>query len=255
MKKIKILLLFSILLLFIPTIWAKATVKKTVVGVSTAFIERSGSTTLSVFISSDEKIAGGSFDILYNPDQLKINASDVNMTDTLSEYLVAGGSDAAGKISMSFAKSSGSLIDDTVMEVKATILSAGYGNIHNLTLQNVELYNEQGKRIPTQLINGQIKPFVGKESTHPNSVKVDKPWLITLNKPYNPATLNTSAVSLKRGSIDFPIALEVVNDTQFLVKPIGSYIRSTYTLEVTDQLRSIDGAKLTQPVRLKFKVN
>lgn len=255
MKKIKILLLFSILLLFIPTISAKATVKKTVVGVSTAFIERSGSTTLSVFISSDEKIAGGSFDILYNPDQLKINASDVNMTDTLSEYLVAGGSDAAGKISMSFAKSSGSLIDDTVMEVKATILSAGYGNIHNLTLQNVELYNEQGKRIPTQLINGQIKPFVGKESTHPNSVKVDKPWLITLNKPYNPATLNTSAVSLKRGSIDFPIELEVVNDTQFLVKPIGSYIRSTYTLEVTDQLRSIDGAKLTQPVRLKFKVN
>ncbi|PIC79952.1 hypothetical protein CSV75_08230 [Sporosarcina sp. P18a] len=255
MKKIKILLMFSILLLFIPTISAKATVKKTAVGVSTAFIERSGSTTLSVFISSDEKIAGGSFDILYNPDQLKINASDVKMTDTLSQYLVAGGSDAAGKISMSFAKSNGSVIDDTVMEVKATVLSAGYGNVHNLTLQNVELYNEQGKRITTQLINGQIKPFVGKESTHPNSVEVDKPWLITLSKPYNPATLNTSAVSLKRGTTDFPIELVVANDTQFWVKPIGSYIRSTYTLEITDQLRSINGAKLTQPVRLKFKVN
>ncbi|ARF18106.1 hypothetical protein SporoP17a_12965 [Sporosarcina ureae] len=255
MKKIKILLMFSILLLLIPTISAKATVKKTVVGVSSAFIERSGSTTLSVFISSDEKIAGGSFDILYNPEQLRINASDVKMTDTLSEYLSVGGSDASGKISISFAKASGSVIDGTVMEVKATVLSAGYGNINNLILENTELYDEQGKRITTQLINGQIKPFVGKESTHPNAVTVDKPWLITVSKPYNPATLNTSAVTLKRGSTDFPIELEVVNDRQFRVKPIGSYIRSTYTLEITDQLRSINGAKLNEPVRLKFKVN
>ncbi|ARD48915.1 hypothetical protein SporoP33_12205 [Sporosarcina sp. P33] len=255
MKKIRILLMFSMLLLFIPITSAKATVKQTAVGVSSAFIERSGSATLSVFISSDEKIAGGSFDIIYNPEQLRINASDVKMTDTLSDYLSSAGSDAAGKVSMSFAKSSGSLIDGTVMEVKATVLSAGYGNIHNLTLQNVELYNEQGKRITTQLINGQIKPFDGKESTHPNSVTVDKPWLITLNKPYNPATLNTSAVSLKRGSADFPFELELVNATQFRVKPIGSYIRSTYTLEITDQLRSMNGAKLNQPVRLKFKVN
>ncbi|WP_156890578.1 cohesin domain-containing protein [Sporosarcina ureae] len=247
--------MFSILLLLIPTISAKATVKKTVVGVSSAFIERSGSTTLSVFISSDEKIAGGSFDILYNPEQLRINASDVKMTDTLSEYLSVGGSDASGKISISFAKASGSVIDGTVMEVKATVLSAGYGNINNLILENTELYDEQGKRITTQLINGQIKPFVGKESTHPNAVTVDKPWLITVSKPYNPATLNTSAVTLKRGSTDFPIELEVVNDRQFRVKPIGSYIRSTYTLEITDQLRSINGAKLNEPVRLKFKVN
>ncbi|WP_143561068.1 cohesin domain-containing protein [Sporosarcina sp. P3] len=247
--------MFSILLLLIPTISAKATVKKTVVGVSSAFIERSGSTTLSVFISSDEKIAGGSFDIHYNPEQLRINASDVKMTDTLSEYLSVGGSDASGKISISFAKASGSVIDGTVMEVKATVLSAGYGNINNLILENTELYDGQGKRITTQLINGQIKPFVGKESTHSNAVTVDKPWLITVSRPYNPATLNTSAVTLKRGSTDFPIELEVVNDRQFRVKPIGSYIRSTYTLEITDQLRSINGAKLNEPVRLKFKVN
>lgn len=255
MKKIKFLLVFSILLLLIPVIPTEAAVKKTAVGVSSAFVERTGSTTLTVFISSDEKIAGGSFDIIYNPDNLRINTTDVKMTDTLSDYLSSGGSDGTGKISMSFAKSSGSAIDGTIMEVKATVLTPGSGKINDLKLENVELYNEQGNKINAQLVNGQVKPFDGKDSTYSGTVGVDKSWVITLSKPYNPATLNASAVSVKRGSTAFPIEVEAINDTQFRVKPIGSYLKTTYTLEVTDQLRSVNGAKLSQPVRLTFKVN
>ena len=247
--------MFSILLLLIPIMPTEAAAKKTAIGVSSAYMERTGLANLTVFISSDEKIAGGSFDIEYNPDNLRINATDVKTTDTLSDYLSSGGSDGAGKISMSFAKSSGSAIDGTIMEVKANVLTPGSGKINDLKLENVELYNEQGNKIDAQLISGQVKPFVGKESTYDGTVAVDKSWIITLSKPYNAATLNASAVSVKRGTMAFPVEVEVVSDTQFRVKPIGPYLKTMYTLEVTDQLRSVNGAKLSQPVRLTFRVN
>ncbi|PID14175.1 hypothetical protein CSV63_13880 [Sporosarcina sp. P34] len=255
MKKIKFLLLFSVLLLLVPVNPTEAATKKTAVGVSSAFVERTGSANLTVFISSDEKIAGGSFDILYNPDNMRISATDVKMTDTLADYLSSGGSDGAGKISMSFAKSSGSTIDGTIMEVKATVLTPGSGKINDLKLENVELYNEQGTKINAQLISGQLRPFDGKESTYDGTVAVDKSWVITLSKAYNPATLNASAVSVKRSNTAFPVEVEAISDTQFRVKPMQPYLKYTYTLEVTDQLRSVNGAKLSQPVRLTFKVN
>ncbi|MDV6378751.1 hypothetical protein ORD22_11045 [Sporosarcina sp. GW1-11] len=255
MKKINVLVWFSILLLLIPAIPAQAAVKKTAVGVSSAFVESTGLVNLTVFISSNEKIAGGSLDILYNSDQVRINANDVKTTDTLSPYLSSGGSDAAGKISLAFAKSSGSTIDGTVMEVKAVVLTPGSGKVNELKLENVELYTEQGKKITAQLIDGQIKPFTGKEQTHADSVANDKSWVVTLSTPYNSATLNAQVVSVKRGSIVVPVEVEVVNDTKFRVKPIGTYPRGTYTMDITDQLRSANGEKLSQPVRFTFKVN
>ncbi|PIC63221.1 hypothetical protein CSV79_12825 [Sporosarcina sp. P13] len=255
MKNIKILVWFSILLLLIPAIPAQAAVIKTAVGVSSAFVEKTGTVNLTVFISSDEKIAGGSLDILYNSDQVRINANDVKMTDTLSPYLSSGGSDAAGNVSLSFAKSTGSVIDGTVMEVKATVLTLGSGKVNELKLENVELYTEQGKKITTQVIDGQIKPFTGKEKTHANPVANDKSWVVTLNSSYNPATLNAQAVSVKRGSIVVPVEVKGVSATKFRVKPVGTYPRGTYTMDITNQLRSTNGAKLSKPVRFTFKVN
>lgn len=255
MKNIKALLWLGILLLLIPAVPTQAASKKTAVGVSSAFLERTGSVDLAVFISSDEKIAGGSLDILYNTDQLRINANDVKMTDTLAPYLSSGGSDAAGKITLAFAKSTGSTIDGTVMEVKATVLAGGSGQVNELKLANVELYTEQGKKITVQLIDGQVKPFIGKEQTFADPVTPDRSWVITLSKPYNPATLNAQAVSMKRGSIVVPVEVEVVSATKFRVKPVGTYPRGTYTMDITDQLRSANGAKLSQPVRFTFKVN
>lgn len=254
MKKIKTLLLFSILLLLIPVIPAQAAAKNTALGISSAFLEKTGTVNLKVYISSDEKIAGGSFDIAYNPNNLRINTSDAKVTDTLSDYLSSGGSDGAGNISLSFAKATGSLIDGTVMEIKATVLSSGAGQVNDLKLENVELYNEQGKKIIVQAMNGEIKPFIGEEKTYAESVDNDKPWVITLSKAYNPATLNDSAVSMKRGTTSVSVEVEVVSDTQFRVKPVGTYPRGTYTMDITDQLRSSNGAKLSQPVRFTFKV-
>ncbi|AXH98294.1 hypothetical protein DV702_00385 [Sporosarcina sp. PTS2304] len=255
MKNIKTLIWLSILLLLIPAIPTQAATNQTAVGVSSAFLERTGVVNLSVFISSDEKIAGGSLDILYDTEKLRINATDANMTNALSSYLTSGGSDGAGTISLSFAKATGSVVDSTVMEIKATVLAGGSGQVNELTLANVELYTEQGKKITAQLIDGQIKPFEGKEETYTKPVTGNKSWVITLSTPYNPATLNAQAVSMKRGSYVVPVEVEVVSAKQFRVKPVETYTRGTYTMDITDQLRSANGKKLSQPVRFTFKVN
>ncbi|WP_153730447.1 Ig-like domain-containing protein [Sporosarcina obsidiansis] len=255
MKKLKVLVGLSILLLLIPVIPTQAAVKKTTVGVSSAFAERAGAVEIGIFISSDEKIAGGSLDIVYDADQLRIRDTDVKLTDTLSSYLSSGGSDAAGTVSLSFAKGTGSLVDGTVMNLSTYVETPGVGKEIALTLENVELYNEQGKKIDAQLVHGQIKPFKGKEDTYSNAVTGDKEWVITLSNPYNLATLNTHAISMKRGTVSVPVEVEAVGDTKFKVKPVGKYARGTYTMEITEQLRSANGAKLSQPVRFTFKVN
>ena len=53
-------------------------------------------------------------------------------------------------------------------------------------------------------------------------------------------------------AVDVEIA--AVNNTQFTVKPKGSYARGTYTLEVTDQLLSASGGKLERSIQHSFTV-
>lgn len=254
MKNIKVFIWFSLFILLIPTLPARAAVNETVVGVSSAFIEKTGAVEIAVFISGKEKIAGGSLDIVYNSEYVRVNATDIKITDTLSPYLSSASSDPAGKVSMAFAKVEGSLLNGTIMHMKTAVVGTGSGKVHDLTLENVELYDEQGKKIQVQLINGQMKPFVGNEITYEDFVTNDKSWIITVSKPYNPATLNERVASMKMGTKEIEIEIEVISDKKFKIKPVGTYARGTYTMDITEQLRSVNGARLSQPVRFTFKV-
>jgi len=253
MKSIKVFVLLSLFVLFIPTTIASA-VSKPVVGASTVYTEKTGTVNLSVFIDSDERIAGGSFELVYDPTQLTVRDKIVKPGPALTTQLTAINSAEVGKVAVAWAQGTGVSMKGTVIEFPATVTTEGAGTTVNLTLKNVELYDAQGKKIAVQVLNGQVKPFTGIEKIHPGTVDVNKEWIIRLSTPYNPATLNNKTVTVKRGTVSVDVEVTRIDATTFKVKSKLPFNKAKHTLEITDQLRSAGGGKLRQPVRHVFTV-
>lgn len=246
--------MFSLLVLLLPSTLAEAK-GNSVLGVSTVYEDRATTVDISVFIQSDEAIAGGSFDVEYDSSIMTVADTDVKQGDLIAPtlYLTSTNGAEAGKVSMAFAKfSGGASLDGTILTFRARVTKAK--ETVDLQLKNVNFYNAQGGRIAIQALSGQVKPFTGKQEEHKDAVKGDKAWTIRLSNAYNPATLNEHTITVKRGATPFEIIIEPIDATSFKVKPKSNYARGTYTLEISEQLRSTGGSKLNQPVRHIFKV-
>ncbi|MEK4711869.1 cohesin domain-containing protein [Sporosarcina sp. FSL K6-5500] len=253
MRNLKVFVLLSLFMLLLPATLAHA-VSKPVVGVSTVYMEKAGAVNLSVFIDSDERIAGGSFDVVYDPTLLTVKDKAVKEGTVWSNQLKAINSAELGKVSVAWAQATGVSMKGTVIEFPATVIAAGAGSTMNLTLKNVKLFDAQGNEISVQVLNGQVKPFTGDVKAHPGTVEVNKEWTIRLSTPYNPATLNNQTVTVKRGTTVVEVTVKPINATSFKMTPKNPYAKGKHTLEITDQLRSEHGGKLNKPVRHEFTV-
>lgn len=253
MRNLKVFVLLSLFMLLLPATLAHA-VSKPVLGVSSAYIEKAGPVNLSVFIDSDERIASGSFDVVYDPTLLTVRDKTVKEGTAWSKQLKSINSAEPGKVSVAWAQTAGVSMKGTVIEFPTTVLAAGVGSPINLTLKNVKLFDAQGKEIAVQVLNGQVKPFTGEVKVHPGTVAVDKEWTIRLSTPYNPATLNNQTVTVKRGTVAVEVMITQIDATTFKVSPKNPYTKVKHTLEITDQLRSTGGGKLNKPVRHEFTV-
>lgn len=247
------MVVLSLLLLWLPstTIQAK---EKPVLGVTTVYENRATTVDLAVYLQSDEKIAGGSFDVRYDSTQLTVNDSSVVVGEALSGFILnSKNGETAGKVSAAFANDTGLTINGNVLTFKGRILKKD--STIDLQFENVQFYGEDGKKIAVTIVGGAIKPFDGKESTNQDKADNAKPWTITLSTAYNRASLNEYTVSVK-DRYNRPVEIVIVNvsNTEFKVKPKGTYARGTYTLEITDQLLSATGEKLEEPVRHTFTV-
>lgn len=250
---LKILVVLSLLFFMLPTINIEAK-EKPILSVSTVYEKAVKTVDLAVFLQSDEKISSGSFDVIYDSTLLRVNDSSVVVGDVLSSYLLSSkNGSTAGKVSLAFANDTGATMNGTVLTFKGTIAKAGA--TIDLQFENAHFYGEDGKEIAVTLSNGAIKPFDGEEKTHLEKVDNIRPWTITLSSAYHPASLNAYSVKvLNSVGKEMDVVLTKVSSTQFSVKPKGTYIRGTYTLEINEQLLSAGGSKLKEPVRFMFTV-
>lgn len=250
-KKIRmtLLLIFGLVLL-LPLIGQAA--GNTVIGVSTVYQDKVGTVDLAVFIQGSENVASGSFDVEYDSTQLTIVDRDVKEGDILKDSLFSSNGEEAGKVSLAFANAAAGLQNGTLLTFKARVLNAG--DTVDLKLANVHFYSADGKEIPIQLIDGQIKPFNGDTKEYAGTVTGDKAWTIKLSKSYNPASLNAYAVTVKRGTVNIDVTVVPKDDRSFTVTPKVNYPRGKYTLEITEQITSANGSKLNKPVRHVFSV-
>lgn len=251
MRNLKVIVLLSLFMLLLPATLAHA-VSKPVLGVSSAYIEKAGTVNLSVFIDSDERIASGSFEMLYDPTLLTVKAAKEGTA--WSKQLKSINSAESGKVSVAWAQAAGVAMKGTVIDFPATVTKDGAGSPINLTLKNVKLFDAQGKEIALQVLNGQVKPFTGDVQDHPVTVGVNKEWIIRLSTPYNPATLNNQTVTVIRGATAVEVTVTRIDATSFKVTPKNPYVKGKHTLEITDQLRSTNGGKLKKAVRHIFTV-
>lgn len=254
-KIIKVLVVFSLLLLWLPstssTIQAK---EKPILGVSTVYEKAVKTVDLAVYLQSDEKIAGGSFDVTYDSSLLTVSDSNVVVGDALSGFMMNSKNGAnSGKVSVAFISDTGLTVNGDVLTFKGRILKAG--STIDLNFENAQFYGEDGNEIAVTIMNGAIKPFSGKELTHGEKVNSSKPWTIELSSEFNRSSLNEHTVIVKDNyGRQVDIVIMKVSNTKFTVKPKGTYTRGTYTLEITDQLLSATGERLKEPVRHIFTV-
>lgn len=214
--------------------------------------ERATYVDVNVFIDSTEKIASGSFDISYDPSTLTITDTNVQTGNAITGYLNSAQSDNTGTVSLSFAAAEGKALNGTLLTLKTRVSKAKSETV--LDMKNVHLYLADGTELDPQIVDGAIKPFDGKTVDYTNTVPKDKVWKITLSKPYDPKTLNDTAVVVKRGYTDVPVSVRAINSTTFEVTAKDGYLAGKHTLDITSQLRSAKGSKLMQPVRQTFTV-
>lgn len=254
MKKLIMIVVSSFLLFLVPMNFQATAATKPVIGVSTVYTDKTGTVNLAVFIESDQRIAAGSFDIVYDPLLLTVRDKVVKEGTTLSTQLKSINSAEPGKIGVSWAQLDGVMMKGTVIEFPATVTRDGAGATITLSLTNVHLYDAQGKEIAVQALSGEVKPFNGSVEERKEAVSNDHEFKIRLSTAYNDATLNASTVVVKRGNVVVDVVLTRVNADTFSVKPVTTFARGKHTIEITDQLYSAQGSKLNQPVRYEFTV-
>lgn len=224
---------------------------KSQLGVSTVYADK-GTVDVGIFLSSDVKLAGGSFDLVYDPNLLRVRESDINVGSPLTPFLSSVNGAEAGRISLAFANGADATVDGTLLTFKATLLKTG--ETVDLKFTNVQLHQANGTVADVKLLNGQIKPFNGETKIHEQKVAGNKEWTVNLSTTFDPATLNEHTVSVKMSGRQVDVTLTPKDATSFIVKPKTNYARGTYTLEISEQLRSINGGKLKQPIRHQFTV-
>ncbi|MBU3143227.1 N-acetylmuramoyl-L-alanine amidase [Clostridium sp. CF012] len=88
-----------------------------------------------------------------------------------------------------------------------------------------------------------------------NNVVVNKPWTVSFNKPLSPATVNTTNIKVvgeNNNYIDIKVSLSNENK-KVIVSPVNNYeVNKTYTLIVTNKVKSSDGTPLPKEVRMAF---
>lgn len=237
----------------LPSTMVKAA-DQSFVSVSTVYeSSRTKDVTISLYIHGTEEIAGGSLDLFY--DKALLNVKDVTMGDALADYMTSVNKDQAGKVSLAWVKESGKTQEGTLLTVTARLVKAN--EKVDLDLKNVQLLTEDYDVIKTNTFDGEIKPFKGESKKYESKVKGNKKWNVLLNQNFNPATVNPHTVKVKdsKGNeVKIKLDLNQGSSDEFIVIPQKDYDSGTYTLEITEQVRSLNGSQLSKPIRYEFTV-
>lgn len=226
---------------------------KTVLGLSPVYTQKAGKVQVTVFIDSAEPIASGSFELEYDALLLRLTDKDVEVGDVTKQALVSSNGSEAGKVSFSWAQNTGEALNGTVLTLSPTISKAG--QVVDITFNNVKLFDEQGTDIAVDLLNGTIQPFNGNKKVHPTKKGKSDPFKVTLSSAFDPATVNKHTVFVKNSSgVLMNVKIDKLTDTSFTVTPIANYTAGKYSLEISDQVRSKNGKKLTEAIQLEFTV-
>lgn len=106
--------------------------------------------------------------------------------------------------------------------------------------------------LPMQII---VKASTYTDMGHKNGVIVSKPWTVTFNKPLSAATVNNTNIKVvgeNNNYIDINVSL-ANNNKNVIVKSVKNYeANKTYTLIVTEKVKSQDGKPLPKEVRMNF---
>lgn len=250
-KYAPIIIFIFVLALLVPSPFAKAD-GKSLVGVENVYENQKGKTvTFNLYIHGNENIAGGSLDLLY--DQTALSVQTAKIGDQLSGSIWSVNTAQAGKVSLEWANAAGQLQEGTVLTITARLLKAD--ETIPLDLQNVSLFREDYSIITVDSFNGEVKPFKGKQIKLSSKVKANKQWTIRFNKAFDSATVNKNTVMvLDSLGNRVDVNVQAVTGNSVTVTPKSDYKSGTYTLLVTEQVRTLTGDKLKQPVKYGFSV-
>lgn len=248
-KVLKIVVLFSLLILMLPNTLAQAN-SKSVIGISTVYEDRRTTVDLAVFIETTENVASGSFDVVY--DGAALTSPKIVAGDLLDAYLSSENIQRDGLITVAWAAPASETLQGTLLNF--TVRTAKARETVDLKLENVKLYGEDGSEIAVQILNGQIKPFVGETPKHASPVKVDKEWTITFSQDVDLTTVNKHTVKVTRSGNAVNTVIKKGKNNTIIVAPKGNYASGTYVLEISEQIRSTNGSKLSPPIRFEFTV-
>lgn len=241
---------FALSLWLLPSM-AKAT-EKSFVEATTVYEAQKGKTVnISVYIHGSEKIAGGSLNLLY--DQTELTVQKVELGDQLSSYISSVNSDQDGKVSLEWAKATGQVQEGTLLTITARVLKVNETTA--LDLQDVQLFDEDSSAIAVDSVDGAVKPFKGSTKKNSSKVNANKAWTVRFNRAIDPVTVNKYTVRVKdsRGK-EIDVNVKESGSKALVVSPKSNYARGTYTLEITEKIRMVNGNQLKTPIRYEFSV-
>ncbi|ADH98466.1 hypothetical protein [Salisediminibacterium selenitireducens] len=237
-----------------------------VVSISTVYEEvRGARVDVNLHISGDmEDVAAGQLHLVFDEEKLSLIARDVHVDPVIQQGHFKDSSDQtemlrAGEYRAAWASAQGEkLTDESIMTFTFRLSQAG--QVADLTLADLVLFDENGDMIQTSVFNGAIKPFEGKDFTTGQSsdrYPHDKTWHVEVNDRINPVTLHMNSVFvLDRNNERVPVDLSLSSDgTKIGITPTGSgFQRGAHTLYITDQLQNRNGTMIEEPVKNVFYV-
>lgn len=220
---------------------------------------RGRTASLAVLVSEVEDAAAGSFELHYDSDVGYVTGVDKG--DMLpSDSIFIENTEKARDGVMKFAWAGNDTLNEegTLVDIDFRVVHGNRKDTTSLQLKNVQLFDEDGKEISVNVVDGDVKPFDGKKRTAKKNIDQNKAWKIEFNTPMNRSTLNPHTITVKddRTGEKLPIRVSLSKDKKIVtVTSVKSYPKGSYTLTISDQIQSQRGAALKEAVQLPFTVN
>lgn len=257
-KKFFMLLAFILLISSISMKEIVIAQEKATLSVSSSYIEQRGRTvTVGVFVDGADQLAGGTFELMFDPDV--VQALELRKGDMLGQSLfVENMNDSAqGSIKVAWASADRLESSGTVIELDFRLLHRNRKMATDILMKNTELYDVEGKKIEINVLNGDIKPFKGDTKQKRDNISANKTWTINFDTAMKVKTLNKHTVYIIDNRTSEKVKTVVIPSSDkrsVQVKPVGNYSAGTYTIIITEQAQSINSHPLAEPVKLEFTV-
>ncbi len=193
--------------------------------------------------------------LVYDPEVAV--ALEINRGDIIQGFMCESNLEKApaGQIAAAWPNDTGASGSGILLEITFRLLKQGGETA--FTIDKLALWDEQLNAIEATKNAGRVSSFQGTTLPTQKNIAPEKEWTVKFNIAIKPASIAENTIYIINNNTKKRIQTSTsvsVDSKTVTIKPLTAYEPGSYTLIITEKIKSTNGAALKEPVRMIFEV-